>query len=81
VYLILAFIVIGMVAGWLAHYVVEPHRAVNWPVSFAAGLVGSFAGAILVLLVRRLFLAGKAPAGKSRSASSKKANSASRRRR
>lgn len=105
-YLILAFIVIGMVAGWLAHYVVEPHRAVNWPVLFVAGLVGSFAGgligslltgnglalkpsgligsvvgAILVLLARRLFFAAKAPAGKSRSASSNKANSASRKRR
>lgn len=105
-YLILAFIVIGMAAGWLAHFVVEPHRRVNWPVLFIAGLAGSFiggliaslisgnglalkpsgiigsvVGAILFLLVRRLFFAGKPAKATARGRSSTKAKAAPRKRR
>lgn len=61
-YLILAFIVIGMAAGWLAHFVVEPHRAVNWPVLFVAGLVGSFVGGLIASLLTGNGLAFK-PSG------------------
>ena len=61
-YLILAFIVIGMAAGWLAHFVVEPHRTVNWPVLFVAGLVGSFVGGLIASLISGNGLAFK-PSG------------------
>ena len=61
-YLILAFIVIGMAAGWLAHFVVEPHRRVNWPVLFVAGLAGSFIGGLIVSLIAGNGLAPK-PSG------------------
>ena len=44
--LILAIIVIGLAAGWLAHLLVGRGRA-NWPLLFVVGLAGSLVGGLL----------------------------------
>lgn len=44
--LILAIILVGMAAGWIAHLLVGRGRA-NWPQLFAIGLAGSFLGGLL----------------------------------
>jgi uncharacterized membrane protein YeaQ/YmgE (transglycosylase-associated protein family) len=49
---IMAFIVIGMVAGWLASFIVRRDRhPSDWGVLFLVGLAGSFAGGIVVNLL------------------------------
>lgn len=44
--LILAIIVIGLAAGWVAHLLVGRGRP-NWTELFVVGLVGSFVGGLL----------------------------------
>jgi uncharacterized membrane protein YeaQ/YmgE (transglycosylase-associated protein family) len=45
--LILAIIVMGMAAGWVAHLILEKHTPVNWGEALAVGLVGSLVGGLL----------------------------------
>ncbi len=49
--LILAIIVIGASAGWIADLIVNPGRKVNWTEATVAGLVGSFVGGLLASLI------------------------------
>jgi uncharacterized membrane protein YeaQ/YmgE (transglycosylase-associated protein family) len=42
--LILAILVIGMMAGWLAHLLVESQNDTSWFRLLAVGIVGSFIG-------------------------------------
>ena len=44
--LILAILVIGLAAGWIAHLLVGRGRA-NWPLLFVVGLAGSLVGGLL----------------------------------
>ena len=44
--LIIAILVIGLAAGWIAHLLVGRGRA-NWPVLFVVGLAGSLVGGLL----------------------------------
>lgn len=44
--LILAIIVIGLAAGWVAHLIVGRGKP-NWTELFVVGLVGSFVGGLL----------------------------------
>jgi uncharacterized membrane protein YeaQ/YmgE (transglycosylase-associated protein family) len=44
--LILAIIVVGLAAGWIAHLLVGRGRA-NWPLLFVVGLAGSLVGGLL----------------------------------
>jgi uncharacterized membrane protein YeaQ/YmgE (transglycosylase-associated protein family) len=48
--LILAIIVVGLAAGWIAHLLVGRGRA-NWPLLFVVGLTGSFVGGLLASLL------------------------------
>lgn len=50
-YLILAFIVIGIAAGWVAERVVYREYEVNWTEAFIAGIAGSFVGGLIANLV------------------------------
>jgi uncharacterized membrane protein YeaQ/YmgE (transglycosylase-associated protein family) len=45
-YLILALILIGMIAGFVAEKVVYPHWKVDWTEAFIVGIVGSFLGGL-----------------------------------
>lgn len=50
--LILGLIVLGMLVGWLAQLVLGRRReGINWTLALVAGLVGSFAGGLLVSLL------------------------------
>jgi uncharacterized membrane protein YeaQ/YmgE (transglycosylase-associated protein family) len=44
--LILAILVVGLAAGWIAHLLVGRGRA-DWPLLFVVGLAGSFVGGLL----------------------------------
>jgi len=44
--LIIAIIVVGLAAGWIAHLLVGRGQA-NWPLLFVVGLAGSFVGGLL----------------------------------
>lgn len=44
--LILAIIVVGLAAGWMAHLLVGRGKA-NWGQLFVIGIVGSFVGGLL----------------------------------
>jgi uncharacterized membrane protein YeaQ/YmgE (transglycosylase-associated protein family) len=48
--LILAFIVLGLAAGWVAHLLVG-HGEANWTQLFAVGIAGSFVGGLAASLV------------------------------
>jgi uncharacterized membrane protein YeaQ/YmgE (transglycosylase-associated protein family) len=48
--LILAIILVGLAAGWIAHLLVGRGRA-NWPLLFVVGLAGSFVGGLLASLL------------------------------
>lgn len=50
-YFILALILIGMVAGWVAERVVYPEWKIDWTEAFIVGLVGSFLGGIVANLI------------------------------
>jgi uncharacterized membrane protein YeaQ/YmgE (transglycosylase-associated protein family) len=50
--LIIAIILFGMLAGALAQIMVgRPGSRVDWPMAFAAGLLGSLVGGLLVSLL------------------------------
>jgi len=44
--LILAIILVGLAAGWIAHLLVGRGQA-NWPQLFVIGIAGSFVGGLL----------------------------------
>ena len=48
--LILAILVLGLAAGWVAHLLVG-HGEANWTQLFAVGIAGSFVGGLLASLV------------------------------
>jgi uncharacterized membrane protein YeaQ/YmgE (transglycosylase-associated protein family) len=48
--LILAIIVLGLAAGWVAHLLVG-HGEANWAQLFAVGIAGSFVGGLVGSLV------------------------------
>jgi uncharacterized membrane protein YeaQ/YmgE (transglycosylase-associated protein family) len=50
-YLILALILIGMVAGWIAEKVVYPEWKIDWTEAFVVGLAGSFLGGLASNLI------------------------------
>jgi uncharacterized membrane protein YeaQ/YmgE (transglycosylase-associated protein family) len=50
--LILGLIVIGMLIGWVANFILGgPNRPDNWGELLIAGLVGSFVGGLLFSLI------------------------------
>ena len=49
--LILAILVIGIAAGWVAELVVNRGQKVNWTEALVVGLVGSFVGGLLASLI------------------------------
>jgi uncharacterized membrane protein YeaQ/YmgE (transglycosylase-associated protein family) len=49
--LILFIIVWGMAVGWVAHWIVNRNRPVNWAEALIAGLVGSFVGGLIASLI------------------------------
>jgi uncharacterized membrane protein YeaQ/YmgE (transglycosylase-associated protein family) len=51
VYLILALILIGLVAGAIAERVVYPDWKIDWTEAFTVGLAGSFLGGLVASLI------------------------------
>ena len=49
--IILAILGIGVVAGWLAHIIVDGGRRNDWGFDLLAGFVGSFIGGLLISLL------------------------------
>jgi uncharacterized membrane protein YeaQ/YmgE (transglycosylase-associated protein family) len=49
--LILAIIVLGLAAGWVAQLVLDKGRQVDWTLALVTGLAGSFVGGLLASLV------------------------------
>ncbi len=49
--LILAILVIGIAAGWVAELVVNRGQKVNWTEALVVGVVGSFVGGLLASLI------------------------------
>ena len=49
--LILTILVIGLVAGWLAHLIVDGGRSNDWGFDLVAGFVGSFVGGAIISLI------------------------------
>ena len=49
--IILAILGIGIVAGWLAHVIVDSGRHNDWGFDLLAGFVGSFIGGLLISLL------------------------------
>lgn len=49
--LILAIIVLGLAAGWVAHLLLDHGAEANWPQLFAVGIAGSFVGGLLSSLI------------------------------
>ena len=50
-YLVLALILIGMVAGAIAERVVYPEWKIDWTEAFTVGVAGSFLGGLLANLI------------------------------
>ena len=50
--LILALLVFGLAAGWVAHLIVDRHGEKNWGQLLAVGVGGSFIGGLLTSLIR-----------------------------
>ena len=50
-YLILALILIGMVAGFVAERVVYPEWKIDWTEAFIVGIAGSFLGGLAASLI------------------------------
>ena len=49
--LILAMIVLGMAAGWVAQLLLRGGgRPIDWPLAFATGIAGSFVGGLVASL-------------------------------
>jgi|SRR5450631_3607849 len=51
VMLILAILVFGLAAGWVAHLLVDRHGEKNWGLLLAVGIAGSFVGGLLSSLI------------------------------
>jgi uncharacterized membrane protein YeaQ/YmgE (transglycosylase-associated protein family) len=49
--LILAMIVLGLAAGWVAQLVLGSGRQIDWQMALVTGLIGSFVGGLLASLV------------------------------
>jgi uncharacterized membrane protein YeaQ/YmgE (transglycosylase-associated protein family) len=49
--IILAILGIGLVAGWLAHLIVEGSRSNDWGFDLIAGFVGSLIGGLVINLL------------------------------
>lgn len=49
--LILAILVLGLAAGWVAHLVVDRGGEANWLQLFGVGIAGSFVGGLLSSLI------------------------------
>jgi len=49
--LILAILVLGLAAGWVAHLIVDRHGEKNWGQLLAVGIGGSFIGGLLTSLI------------------------------
>lgn len=49
-FLILSFVLVGMIAGWVAEKVVYPKWKIDWTEAFIVGLAGSFFGGLVVNL-------------------------------
>jgi uncharacterized membrane protein YeaQ/YmgE (transglycosylase-associated protein family) len=49
--LILAIIVLGLAAGWVAQLVLGKGRQIDWTLALVTGLAGSFVGGLLASLV------------------------------
>lgn len=49
--LILAMIVLGLAAGWVAQLVLGKGRQIDWTMALVTGLIGSFVGGLLASLV------------------------------
>ena len=49
--LILAILVIGIAAGWVAELIVNRGQKVNWTEALVVGLIGSFVGGLLASLI------------------------------
>lgn len=50
--LILAIIVFGMFAGWIAQLILGRDGAhINWPLALFSGLIGSFVGGFVLSLI------------------------------
>jgi uncharacterized membrane protein YeaQ/YmgE (transglycosylase-associated protein family) len=47
----LYLVVVGMAAGWVAHFIVERRAPTNWTVLFLVGIVGSFLVGIVASLI------------------------------
>ena len=49
--LILAILVIGIAAGWVAELIFSGGEKVNWTEALVVGLIGSFVGGLLASLI------------------------------
>lgn len=49
--LILAMIVLGLAAGWVAQLVLGSGRQIDWQLALVTGLIGSFVGGFIASLV------------------------------
>jgi uncharacterized membrane protein YeaQ/YmgE (transglycosylase-associated protein family) len=49
--LILAIIVLGLAAGWVAHMLVDRGGTADWTLLFGVGIAGSFIGGLLSSLI------------------------------
>ncbi len=49
--LIFAIIGLGLLAGWIAQFLVPTHRRVDWGEALIVGLIGSFVGGLLFSLI------------------------------
>jgi uncharacterized membrane protein YeaQ/YmgE (transglycosylase-associated protein family) len=49
--LILAILVLGLAAGWVAHLLLDRHDEANWGQLLAVGIAGSFVGGLVVSLI------------------------------
>jgi uncharacterized membrane protein YeaQ/YmgE (transglycosylase-associated protein family) len=47
----LFLVVVGMAAGWIAHFIVERRAPTNWTVLFLVGIIGSFLVGIVSSLI------------------------------
>jgi uncharacterized membrane protein YeaQ/YmgE (transglycosylase-associated protein family) len=49
--LILAIIVVGIAAGWVAQKLLMSGQQTDWPLAFGTGIAGSFVGGMLGSLI------------------------------
>jgi uncharacterized membrane protein YeaQ/YmgE (transglycosylase-associated protein family) len=49
--ILLAILVLGMFAGWVAHLLLARNQPINWAEALIVGLAGSFVGGLLLSLV------------------------------